>query len=271
MEHNFKFGWPEEGYDKNRCISISAVLELIDEPFDSDTVAQRTFEKNFDNPESKYYQMTKEQILESWSEKAAISRQYGSQLDDYIGCRLTATPEDVELFKLDYVDGDERMEGHCSAFDKFYNEKVATGKLEFIDREQYLYYPIEVDGEQWWVRGRFDALFYNTETNHYVIIDWKSNGEIETVPTKWTKKLLGPAKCLYALSGVKYTTQVFFYKMSLEAQQNNETVDVAIINLPAFPKNTINAIGAQYKYDKTLMESILRYAIKKKQILDKKS
>ena len=272
METKFTFEHPND-VPKERCISISTILDMISPTFDREAVVQKTYDKNFNNPESKYYQMTKEQILEMWEEKGATSRYYGSSLDDYIGLRLTGHPNDVEIFKMDKVDGDERMEGLCESFDKFYTQYVQNGPLEYVNREQYVYYPIEIDGEKWYVRGRFDCLFYNTEKNHYVIVDWKSNGEIETKPSKWTEKLYGPAKNLYNLSGIKYTTQVFFYKLGLENQDSNSTVDVAIVNLPGYNENhepQTNIYGAQYTYDKQLLENIFSYAIKKKKLLDSK-
>ena len=281
MEHKLIFGHPK-GIDKSKCISISSVIEMISPPFDQDSVAQKTFDKNFNNPESKYYQMTKEQIIESWEEKGATSRYYGSSLDDYIGLRLTGHPNDVEIFKMDKVDGDKRMEGLCESFDKFYSQYVQNGPLEYVDREQYLYYPIDIDGETWYIRGRFDCIFWNNEKKHYVIVDWKSNGEIDIKPNKWTGKLLGPAKNLYDLSGNKYTTQVFFYKLSLERllgqlkeyyneNSDESIVDVAITNLPGYDINDspqVYIYGPQYKYDKEFLENLFVYAIKKKKLLE---
>lgn len=290
MEHKIIFGHPK-GIDKEKCMSISSVLDMISPPFDSDAVAQKTFDKNYNNPESKYYQMTKEQILENWEEKGAISRYYGSSLDEYIGLRLTGHPNDVEIFKMDKVDGDKRMEGLCESFDKFYEQYIENGPLEYVDREQYLYYPVEVNGETWHIRGRFDCLFYDTEKKHYVITDWKSNGEIDIKPNKWTGKLLGPAKNLYDLSGVKYTTQVFFYKLALENHfekmkeyykensslfetcDGESIVDVEIANLPGYDINDnpqVYIYGPQYKYDVEFMKNLFIYAIKKKKLMETK-
>ena len=39
-------------------LSISAVLGLIQKPFDQKSVAEKTFNKHFNNPESQYYQKT---------------------------------------------------------------------------------------------------------------------------------------------------------------------------------------------------------------------
>lgn len=267
-----------EDFNKEKCISISTVIDMISPEFKRDEVAQRTYDKNFNNPESKYYQMSVQEILESWEQKGATSREYGANLDNYIGIRFTGDDTDLELFKMDNVEGDERMEGLCESFDTFYNEHVENGSLEYVNREEYVYYPIDVEGELWYIRGRFDCLFYNKDTKHYVIVDWKSNGEIEITPNKWTKRLSGPAKTLYNLSGVKYTLQVFFYKLGLEkwfeSNEDSNIVDVAIVNLPGYDENKkplVNVYPAQWKYDKELIENIFKYAIKKKKLLDKKN
>ena len=38
-------------------ISISVILGMLEEPFDKEGVAQKTFEKHFNNPNSEYYQI----------------------------------------------------------------------------------------------------------------------------------------------------------------------------------------------------------------------
>ena len=47
-------------------VSISAILGMIEEPFDQIGVAQKTFDKHFNNPQSEYYQMSVNQIIEKW-------------------------------------------------------------------------------------------------------------------------------------------------------------------------------------------------------------
>ena len=53
--------------------SISTILGMVQEPFDQKGVAQKTFEKRFNDPESEYYRMTVEQIIEKWQQKGQIS------------------------------------------------------------------------------------------------------------------------------------------------------------------------------------------------------
>lgn len=257
-------------------ISISAVIDMLAEPFDSDQVAQNTYNKNFDNPDSKYYQMTKEQILESWASKGAESRNYGMLLDEYIGIKLEGTDIQLKIFKIDHIDGDKRMEGLCASFDSFYKRYIESGRLVYVTREQY----VNLELSDVIVRGRFDALFYAPATGHYVVVDWKSNGDIPLTPNQWTKKLLGPAKNLYDLAGNKYTTQVYFYKMALgngqflDGIEGPQDIDVIIVNLSGYDGDDnpiVNCIGPQYEYDEKFLTSIFTYAYKKKQLLSNRS
>ena len=59
-------------------VSISNALDMLFTPFDQETVAQNTYNKHFNNPQSEYYQMTVEQIIDKWSAKGAESCHYGS-------------------------------------------------------------------------------------------------------------------------------------------------------------------------------------------------
>lgn len=269
-EHNLDFG-RQRG---TKYITISNVLDMISEPFDSEGVAEKQFRENYNNPDSKYYQMTKEDILNAWSSKGAESLNYGRNLDKYIGICLTGTERERKLFIMDYVKGDRRMEGLCAAFDAFYEKHVKNGPLKFVDRERTVYLNIKDEyGDVITIKGRFDALFINEKSGHYVVVDWKSNGEIECVPNRWTKKFLGPARTLYDLAGNKYTTQVYFYKEGLS--QNNDIqpseIDVMIVNLQGYndENNPIfKCIGPQYQYNEDFLNEIFFYAFDKKKLLE---
>ena len=80
--------------------SISTILSMLQEPFDQKGVAEKTFNKRFNDPTSEYYQMTVEQIIEKWEDKAAASRRYGKLNDDYIGIVLEGTEDDKDLFLI---------------------------------------------------------------------------------------------------------------------------------------------------------------------------
>ena len=120
-------------------ISISNILSMLQEPFDQKGVAEKTFNKRFNDPTSEYYQMTVEQIIEKWEDKAAISRRYGKLNDDYIGIVLEGTEDDKDLFCLDNdVDGDVRLNTQVRAFDEFID--AIPEHIDFVAKEVTLYY-----------------------------------------------------------------------------------------------------------------------------------
>lgn len=266
--------------DKNiRKVSISNALDMLFTPFDSESVAQNTYNKHFNNPESEYYQMTVKQILEKWSAKGAESCKYGSLLDDYIGATLTGTENDVRLFKLDNgYDFDERLHGLCDSFDNFYSVLSKSGDTEFIDREKYLYLKVTpkdegIGGEVFYLYGRFDALFRNKRTGKYILIDWKSSGTIDKVPTKWTKNMLGPMYRYPQLNWYRYTLQLYFYKQALlesgyvPTDTKPEDIVVMIVNLPG---KVIPECNQNYQihqgaipYDTYVLNSFYKFAILK--------
>ena len=261
-------------------VSISNALDMLFTPFDTEGVAQNTYNKHFNNPQSEYYQMTVKQIMEAWSNKGAESCRYGSLLDDYIGAILTGTENDVKLFKLDNgYDFDERLHGLCDSFDNFYSVMSKSGDTEFIDREKYLYLKVkDSENNDIYMYGRFDALFRNKRTGKYILIDWKSSGTIDKVPTKWTKKMLGPLFKYPQLNWYRYTLQLYFYKQALiesgyvPSDTKPEDIVVMIVNLPG---KEIPECGQNYQihqgaipYDPNLQNEFYKFAIQKFMILE---
>lgn len=281
MEENIKLDF--SNVNINRIIptlSISAVLDSMEKPFDKEGVARKTYENHFNNPQSIYYQKNVDEIIEMWEDKGSESRRYGSMLDDYIGAILTGDDKDVKLFKLDNAyDYDDRLKGLCTSFDHFYELMMRSGDVEFVDREKTIYYPIKVmhpilnQEIEYYIKGRFDALFHNKRTKKWIIIDWKSSGSIDKVPTKYTEKFLGPMFRYPALNYYRYTNQLHFYKIALlknylPKDTKPEDVVVMIINLPG---KIVEGSNQDYmthlagmEYNPELMEEIFKFAITKK-------
>ena len=171
---------------------------------------------------------------------------------------------------------DEKLLAHCNSFDDFYKIMMASGDVEFIDREKTVYYKVG----NYYVKGRFDALFRNNKTGKWIIIDWKSSGSIDTMPKKYTGNLLGPAKIYKDLNWYTYTTQLYFYKTALlESNMLKDTtdykdVDVRIVNLPDHDfedGNPYCSYSPAYHYNKDFLDSVFEFAVKKKILLKKKN
>ena len=261
-------------------ISISQVLDLCETPFDSEKVAQLTYNKHFDNPDSQYYHKTVQEIMEMWSNKGAESCHYGSLLDDYIGFKLTNENYELvdEWMTKNKFKDDQRLQGLCKSFNDFYNVMMKSGNIKFVAREQTLYLKVKNPyhsqdpskySEFIYIKGRFDALFYNQALNKYIVIDWKSSGTIDKLPNNWTKKMLGPANSLYQLNWYRYTNQVYFYKKALLDSnyiQSNVKADDIICMIVHLPGHMIESCNSNfeihqgaYPYDPILLNNILEW------------
>ena len=148
--------------------------------------------------------------------------------------------------------------------------------IVFVAREITLYYKI---GEHY-VKGRFDALFYDTIKNKWIVVDWKTSGTVETKPTMWTTKLLGPARVFDALNWNTYTMQVYFYKTALVESSylpegtTFDDIDVCIVNFPGreFEDGKLyKKYPKAFEYDKDQMDGIFTFGIKKNILLNKKN
>lgn len=64
-------------------LSVSVVTHLFKEHFDSETKAIETSERNWDNPNSKYYRMTPEEILSQWKEKSENACVTGTYIHEF--------------------------------------------------------------------------------------------------------------------------------------------------------------------------------------------
>ena len=286
IKNNIDFSNSNIDFDKPR-LSISQIIGMLEKPFDRENVAQKTYNKYHDDQNSEYYGLTVQQIIEKWENKGATSRSYGSLLDDYIGTILEKSENDLTLFKLDNdFENDERLRNLCSSFDNFLYVMSQSGDMLYVAREKSIYHKVEITNPDnpsetitYYIKGRFDALFYNKRTKKWIIIDWKTSESIDKFPSRWTEKLLGPMNKFPALNYYTYTTQLYSYKKTLLEDgylpegTKDEDVIVMIVNLPG--KN-IEDTGrnwathqAAYQYDSELLDKLYKYAIQKDYLLKK--
>lgn len=254
--------------------SISTIIGMLVESFNQREVAEKTFNKHFNNAESQYYNKTVDQIIEMWAAKGAESLRYGRLNDEYIGIVLEGDETDYELYDLDNdVENDERLKIQVESFNQFIEDN--QNRYKYIAREQTLFYRL---GNHY-IKGRFDALLFDTIANKYVIVDWKTSGSVETTPNKWTDKMLGAAKVYDNLNWNSYTIQVYFYKTALiesgylPAGVTYNDIDVCIVNLPGKQFSDgkyYRKYDAAFAYDKDTLDKIFNFGIKKNMILNKK-
>ena len=247
-------GKSREIYSKCKY-SVSKIVEAMHVPFDKEGVANKTFSKYFNDPNSKYYHMSVQEIISSWNAKAELGRNNGKALDNYIGMILE-NHESEEILEKYKASLKEIAASKCNVFDKFYNENIAN-KLEYVAREQILH--DETKG----VVGRFDAMFLKNDVRlpgvqNLLLIDWKNTEKIET--SNPYNKLKGPLYKYDDCELNRYTIQLYIYVYILRKVYH--LTDVRIIPLIVQIGITEYAIYApQRPYSDELVCDIISFAI----------
>ena len=247
-------GKSREIYSKCKY-SVSKIVEVMHEPFDKEGVANKTFSKHFNDPNSKYYHMSVQEIIASWNAKAELGRNNGKALDTYIGMILE-NHESEEILEKYKTSLNEIAANKCNVFDRFYNENIVN-KLEFLTREQMLH--DETKG----VVGRFDAMFLKNDVRtpgvqNLLLIDWKNTEKIET--SNSYSKLKGPLYKYDDCELNRYTIQLYIYVYIL--RKVYRLTDVRIIPLLVqIGTNEYKIYAPQIPYSDELVCDIISFAI----------
>ena len=248
-------GKSREIYSKCKY-SVSKIVEAMHAPFDKEGVANKTFSKYFNDPNSKYYHMSVQEIIDSWNAKAELGRNNGKILDTYIGMILENHESKDILEKYKTSLSEIVATNKCNIFDKFYKENVEN-KLEYVTREQILH--DETNG----VVGRFDALFLKNDAKlpgvqNLLLIDWKNTEKIET--SNLYNKLKGPLYKYDDCELNRYTIQLYIYVYILRKVYH--LTDIRIIPLLVQIGSVEYAIYApQIPYSDELVSDIISFAI----------
>lgn len=248
-------GKSREIYSKCKY-SVSKIVEAMHAPFDKESVANNTFSKYFNDPNSKYYHMSVQEIIDSWNVKAELGRNNGKILDTYIGMILENHESKDILEKYKSSLSEIVATNKCNIFDKFYKENVEN-KLEYVTREQILH------DETTGVVGRFDALFLKNDAKlpgvqNLLIIDWKNTEKIET--SNLYNKLKGPLYKYDDCELNRYTIQLYIYVYILRKVYH--LTDIRIIPLLVQIGSVEYAVYApQIPYSDELVSDIISFAI----------
>lgn len=212
-------GYRAKWKGKIPTISVSKTIEYIKSKFDTEKQALACSERDADNPDGKYYNMSPEEIIAAWDKTSSDSKYYGSMLDDYVGHVLSisiAPTEDAKIRLIEELNewildnnlqDDNRFQENKKGFDQFYSDIQKLG-YKYLTREIMVYIPINTVYQ---TKGRFDCLFYNEENDKYLLIDWKTTENISKKAFK-NKKLKGPANVLEECTMNEYGIQLYLYK-----------------------------------------------------------
>lgn len=198
---------------------VSDVTHLFQEHFDSNIKAQETYERNFNNPESKYFRMTADEILKSWKkisneacEHGTFTHECGESLFYYMTGQLDKILPDFKDRLTE--DGGFRL---------LYPKEEAAG--QFYEDIPECIVPImaetKVYDAELGYSGTFDILFYydaelqgkKPDKSGLIVMDWKTNKDL--YKNFKGKKLLAPFEELLDMPLNLYKLQLSLYQNCL--------------------------------------------------------
>lgn len=206
-------------YNGKQLESVSNVTQLFTPVFDSNTKSRETYEKYYDDPNSKYYHMTQEQILEQWTTIKDTACDNGTNVHEFgESCFYFMTHQDDKIlpsFK-DRLIGDEfhSIEPKEDAVVKFWTDLpvcfIPIASENQVCREDLGY------------SGTFDLLFYydaeldgkHEDKSGFIIVDYKTNKNLYR--NYRGERMLPPFDMLLNCSYNKYQLQLSLYQLALE-------------------------------------------------------
>lgn len=219
----------EEGPHKyylngNEITCVSNVAHLFQEEDDWDRIAQETSERNFDKPESKYYRMTKEQILESWDKNSKQACSHGTERHEFGESCFYFMTEQYDKILPDFKERLIKNEDGTYGFEARYPKEEAT--VQYWDDLPQCIVPIlsenKVYDENLGYSGTFDILFYYdaeldgkpSNKSGFYIMDYKTNKDL--YKNFNNKKLKKPFNELLDMPLNIYKLQLSLYQNPLE-------------------------------------------------------
>lgn len=202
--------------NNKELLPVSTVVHKFQEHFNSEEKAVETSERNYDRPDSKYYRMTPNEILELWKNISDEACEHGTGIHAFgESCFYYMTGQYDKILPefLDRVtdNGFIAKEPKEEALLDFYNE---------IPRN---YIPIlaetRVYNELFGYAGTFDILFYyddkkRPEKSGLMVFDFKTNKDL--YKNFKEKKLLDPFCELLDMPLSLYKLQLSLYQIPLE-------------------------------------------------------
>jgi hypothetical protein len=205
---------------------VSNVTHLFQERFDEEGIAQRTFEKYYDDPDSKYYQMTVDEIIESWHQNSKNACNHGTERHEFGESCFYFMTEQYDKILPQFKDRLILPENNNGVygFEALYPKEEAT--VKFWEDIPMCIVPILAENKVYdaglGYSGTFDMLFYydaeldgkDASKSGFYIMDYKTNKDLYKNFNE--KKLLAPFNELLDMPLNIYKLQLSLYQNCIE-------------------------------------------------------
>lgn len=221
IQDSFKDLIFEEGphiyyFNGKKVTSVSRTIDRFVEPFNTEERAQHCFEMYFNDPTSKYYQMTVEDIKKQWKKKndnannqGTLAHAFGENAMHYMVGDYDAIDP---MFKDRLIDGKfEARNGFEEAVVKFWNDMPDEYIPMLVENRVYAL----CGKDEPVYAGTFDLLVYSMIPGKegLVIFDYKTNEDL--YKNFKGKLLLDPFKKLLDTPKNHYELQQALYENAL--------------------------------------------------------
>ena len=211
-------------YHGKEITCVSNVTHMFVPKFDADKMAQETYERNFDNEKSKYYQMTPEMIKESWLKISKDACSLGTDRHLFAESLFYFTTGQLDRIPDEFKDRLEKDENGEFIFVAKENMEIAA--LKFYKDLPDCYIPILAETKVIDLDlnycGTFDLLMYydaplngkDDNQSGLLVLDWKSNADL--YKNFKGQKMLEPFTDLLNMPLSTYKLQLSLYQNCLE-------------------------------------------------------
>jgi len=198
--------------DEPAKTSVSSVLKKYEKEFEKEKIAANVARKNG---------LTVNEVLKDWDYKGSYSCHKGSEfhlfVENFLERKKIALDKDAFIAFL----ANSTAIYDENAVDNYYSEMASMigNFINFYDwwKKDHIILKSEfvVGDVKSGICGTIDNLSYNKTTKKLVIFDYKTNKEIKK-SNPWGEKLLPPFNHLQNCELVKYSFQIWLYKLIIE-------------------------------------------------------
>ena len=218
-------------HNDNNYVSVTTFIHSLFPCFNEDKIINNILKsKKYNNPDYKYYNKTKEEILNMWNENKASAANLGTQMHYFIECYYDCLYNPNLSFETLFTNNNNHDFTLRNTIEYQYFMNFVNDNLNLIPyRPEWCVYDTQLK-----LAGSIDMVFTD-ENNKFYIYDWKRSKEIKKTNSNNETALLPMMDYIPNSNYWHYTLQLNIYKAMLE-RNYNITIDSLYLVI-IYPEN----------------------------------